>query len=268
MENRRRRWFAHNDMLECKPMVLCFPEGSWPELIGPKDLACEDAAARGYEMALRQKIYWHDVIADDAAQESCWYVHPAVDLGDYGVAVNYSYGEDRGSYRWEHPLKNLDEDLDMLRMPEPTHDRQETDRRINEAYDLFVGILDVRLRPGLDYWTLGMTSDVIRLIGLDNLFLYMYDNPDGLHRLMAFMRDSKMKMLDWYECDNFTNYNIFTIHMFVYVVKIMICCNYPNIWSYITSFSNVDVSSKVLEVIPKSLKISNVILIKYYIFWI
>lgn len=201
MEQRRQRWFAHNDMAEGKPMVLCFPEGSWPELIGEKDLACEEPAARGYEMALRQKIYWHDVIGDDAAQEACWYVQPAVSLGDYGVDAHYSYGNDRGSYRWEHPLKNLQDDLGMLRMPECTHDRQETDRRFNEASDLFCGILDVRLRPGLDFWTLGLTIDAIRLIGLENLFLYMVDDPEGLHRLMAFLRDSKMRMLDWYESE-------------------------------------------------------------------
>jgi hypothetical protein len=199
MEQRRQRWYAHNDMAEGKPMVLCFPEGSWPELLGDGDLLCEDAAARGYEYSLRQKIYWHDVIGDDAAQEGCIYVSPAVDLGNYGVDVTYSYGESRGSYRWEHPIKNLDGDLARLKMPEPTHDRQETERRLEEAHGLFDGILDVRLRPGLDYWTLGMTTDIIRLIGLDDLFIYMYYNPDGLHALMAFMSESKMKMLDWYE---------------------------------------------------------------------
>lgn len=199
MEKRRQRWVAHNDLQQGRPMVLCFPEGSWPELISGDDLFCEDADARAYEMVLRQKIYWHDVIQDDAAQEACWYVQPAVDLGNYGVEATYNYGQDRGSYRWEHPLKNLDEDLALLEMPQPTHDRQETDRRLYEAHELFDGILDVRLRPGLDYWTLGMTTDVIRLIGLDNLFLYMYDNPEGLHKLMAFMRDSKLHMLDWYE---------------------------------------------------------------------
>lgn len=201
MEMRRQRWYAHNDVREGKPMVLCFPEGSWPELIGEKDLLCNDAEARAIETTLRRNIYWYDVIADDAAHECCWYVQPAVDLGDYGVGAEYSYGSDRGSYRWEHPLKNLGEDLSMLRMPVCSHDRAETRRRLDEAQDLFGGILDVRLRPGLDYWTLGMTNDVIRLTGLDDLFIYMYDNPDGLHKLMAFMMESKQQMLDWYESE-------------------------------------------------------------------
>jgi hypothetical protein len=199
MEQRRQRWYAHNDMKEGIPLVLCFPEGSWPEVIGEGDLLCKDAAARGHELTLRQKIYWHDVLRDDAAQECRYYVQPAVNLGNYGVDAAYSYGENRGSYRWEHPLKNLDRDLSLLAMPKPTHDGAETDRRLDEAHVLFDGILDVQLRPGLDYWTLGMTTDVIRLIGLDEFFLYMYDNPEGIHKLMAFMRESKMRMLDWYE---------------------------------------------------------------------
>jgi hypothetical protein len=199
MELRRQRWYAHNDLAEGRPLVLCFPEGSWPELIGDGEILCEDAAARGYEYSLRQKIYWHDVLADDAAQEPCVYVTPSVDLGNYGMDAAYSYGEDRGSYRREHPMQNLGEDLGKLRMPEPFHDAEETQRRLAEAHGLFDGILDVRLRPGLDYWTLGMTDEVIRLVGLDDFFLYMYDDPEGLHKLMAFLRDAKMKMLDWYE---------------------------------------------------------------------
>ena len=198
MDERRKRWFAHNGMRPGKPMVLCFPEGSWPELLGEKDLLCEGEDARGHELYLRRKLYWHDVLADDAAQEPRYYVTPAVDLGNYGVQVQYTYGEDRGSYRWEPPIKELDADFGKLRLPEPTHDRAETARRLEQAHDLFDGILAVQLRPGLDYWTLGLTADAISLMGLESLFLSMVDNPDGLHRMMAFLRDSKMKMLDWY----------------------------------------------------------------------
>jgi hypothetical protein len=202
MGQRRQRWYSHNDLQEGRPMVLCYPEGSWPELINEKELRCEGEETRIIEHSLRQKIYWHDVIRDDAAQESVLYVYPAVDLGNFGVATEYVFGENRGSYRWEHPIKNLDSDLAKLKMPEPTHDRRETERRMDAAHGLVGGILDVKLRPGLDYWTLGMTTDVIRLIGLENLFLYMYDNPHGLHRLMAFMRDAKEKTLEWYESES------------------------------------------------------------------
>jgi hypothetical protein len=178
-----------------------FPEGSWNEILTDDDLLCEDTQARNYEHTLRSNIYWHDVIADDAAQECRFYVWPSFDLGSYGAEPTYSYGEDRGSYRWEHPLQNLDEDFKLLSMPEPVYDREETQRRLDAANDVFGGILEVTLRRNLDGWTLGMTSEVIRLIGLDNLFLYMYDNPDGLHRLMAFMRDAKLKLLDTYDME-------------------------------------------------------------------
>ena len=199
MERRRDAWFAHNDMKAGKPLVLCFPEGSWPELLGEESLLCEDAVARNYELNLRRKLYWREVIKDDAAQESCFYVYPAVNLGNYGVEANYTYGEHRGSYRWEPPIKNLDDDHAKLKYPEPSHDAAETERRMEEAKTLFGSILDVKLQPGVDYWSLGMTNDIIALIGLENLFVSMYDNPEGLHRLMAFLRDSKLRLLDWYE---------------------------------------------------------------------
>ena len=56
---------------------------------------------------------------------------------------------------------------------------------------MFGDILPVRIRGGF-WWTLGMTWTAIELIGLENLMLSMFDNPAGLHRLMAFLRDDHL----------------------------------------------------------------------------
>ena len=72
--------------------------------------------------------------------------------------------------------------------------------------EIFDGILPVRIR-GSYWWTMGMTWTAIRLIGLENLMLYMYDNPDGLKRLMAFLRDEHLHFARWFEKEGLLTLN-------------------------------------------------------------
>ena len=58
--------------------------------------------------------------------------------------------------------------------------------------------LDVTLE-GSYWWSFGLTSDLILLRGFEQVLLDMYDNPDGLHRLMAFLRDEALTKLDFLE---------------------------------------------------------------------
>jgi hypothetical protein len=44
-----------------------------------------------------------------------------------------------------------------------------------------------------------MTITAIDLIGLENLMLFMFDQPEGLHRLMAFLRDDHLAVARWLE---------------------------------------------------------------------
>jgi hypothetical protein len=63
---------------------------------------------------------------------------------------------------------------------------------------VFDGILPVRVR-GNPWWTMGLTNIGIQLIGLEELLLYMYDQPEGLHRLLAFLRDEHVAQIEWME---------------------------------------------------------------------
>jgi len=52
-----------------------------------------------------------------------------------------------------------------------------------------------------------MTWEAINLVGLEGLMLAMYDNPSGLHRLMAFLQADFHQVLDWYESENLLTLN-------------------------------------------------------------
>lgn len=74
------------------------------------------------------------------------------------------------------------------------------------ASEIFNGILTVRLR-GVWWWSLGMTMEYVHLRGIQNLMLDMYDNPDGVHKMMKFFSDGFLHKLDFLEENNLLSLN-------------------------------------------------------------
>jgi hypothetical protein len=198
MPARRRMWLDHNRLRPQRPMVLCFPEGAWPELIPDSTLKCTDPVLRQWEWDLRARIYSWDQIGDDNAVEPWFDIRWCVEEGDYGVKIPRHQGDNRGSYIWDPPIKDLDRDLKMLRPREPKVDRAETFRRMQLADEIFGDLLPPRIR-GHFWWTMGLTNSAAYLMGLEELMLATYDNPEGLHRLMTFLRDDHMNYITWVE---------------------------------------------------------------------
>jgi hypothetical protein len=195
---RRQRWHRHNALQPERPLVLCFPEGAWSELLPEAVLQCENSRLREWERALRSKVYWWEHICDDNTLEPWFNIGWSVRTGNFGVDVHHTQAEHRGSYIWEPPVKDLERDLDNLEYREPSVDRATTNRDMDMASDIFGDLLPPRIR-GSFWWTMGITWEAAKLVGLENLMLYMYDEPEALHRLMAWLRDEHLHFIEWFE---------------------------------------------------------------------
>jgi hypothetical protein len=206
MKTRKAEWYRHNGLTPGKPLILCFPEGAWIELLPDSVLECSDKKLRDWEMKLRQQIYWWEHLRDDHVLEPFFGINWRVDIGDYGVTVPMHHGENRGSYSWEPPLKDLEKDMDKIHFRSLTVDREGTQADLAEAQSLFGDLLTPRIR-GSFYWTSGLTWDAIKLVGLENLMLLMYDAPEQLHRLMAWLRDEHLHFIHWLESERLLSLN-------------------------------------------------------------
>jgi len=198
MPARKRRWYKLNALKPERPLVLCFPEGAWGELLPQSVLECTDERLRGWEWGLRAKVYWWEHTRDDHAVEPIFDVNWHVKTSDFGVEIPYKHGENRGSYVWDPPLKDLDRDMQKLHFRELSVDRAATQETLNLAGELFGDILPARLRGGF-WWSMGLTWSAIQLIGLEQLMLLPYDNPKGLHRLMKWLSDEMLNVILWHE---------------------------------------------------------------------
>ena len=53
--------------------------------------------------------------------------------------------------------------------------------------------INVDRGPAYRMWTGDLSTDLGYLRGIENFMLDMLDDPEGLHRLMAFMRDGILR---------------------------------------------------------------------------
>ena len=210
-DERRRAWYG----LDCgqgdRVMVLAEHGGVRDaKRPVPEDaLECADEWAREVEYGLRAEIYQFEELRDDHVVEPYVDVKWQVTESDYGVeVVNRCGGDDEhmGSYVWEAPIRDLDKDFDKLHARTFSVDREGTLEVKARLEKVLGGILPVRIRGG-HIWTFGLTIKAIKLIGLEQLWLVMHDNPDGLHRLMEFLRDDHLNFADWLEAEGLYSLN-------------------------------------------------------------
>lgn len=213
---RRRLWHALHDGRPERPMILAEsggvrdPEKPF-ETDGAKNraLACADGWARGLEHSLRQDIWRFEGLKDDHVVEPfCdlgWQIH-ATDFGVNPVVHRVEDADRMTSRSWDAPIRNISEDFHKLRRRSFSVDREKTLAEKARLADAIGDILPVRMR-NMIWWTFGLTIQAIDLIGLENLMLFMYDDPEGLHRIMGFLRDDALAFAGWCEKEGLLTLN-------------------------------------------------------------
>jgi len=199
MKDRRQSWFNHNMLIKGRPLILCFPENAWNEILPPDRIKCIDPIYRQWEYELSKRIYSWEHLRDDNVIESTFDISNIICVSDYNIAVNINKtNSNDGAYSWDAQFDNLQDLLRAMRHREFSCKRDETSRVFELAHEVFDGILKVRLR-GPNCFTFGLSVEAIKLTGLENFMLYMYDDPENLHKLMEFLMKDNLMFMDFLE---------------------------------------------------------------------
>ncbi len=194
---KRDLWYRHNSLQSTRPLIFCDPENGWTEIIPPGSLLCLSKLAQVWENRLRMEIFWGSQMQDDRVIEPYFDIpHSYTDTG-WGMQETIIGGEEGGAYIWDAPLKSYT-DMDQLHFPQIIIDQEQTNQIVCLAEELFSGLLTVRLKTNW-WWSLGMTRTLVNLRGLSQIMYDMHDNPNQVHRLMAFLRDGTLAMLNFLE---------------------------------------------------------------------
>lgn len=208
MAERIRLWTALKDLRAERPMVL-FETWSLLGYVLDEELQCENPANRWMEWHMRSIIRHAEEVGDDIVVEPIWRVGWHIEGTGYGVPLTAMHAEDvlgdHVAYRYDHPIRTT-EDIGRLRPRTWTVDREATYREVERLDGLFGDILPVRLH-GTTALHAGLTGDLFRLIGNDNLMTWVVDHPDAIHRIMAYLRDDRLTYYQWLESENLLGLN-------------------------------------------------------------
>lgn len=208
MEKRKRLWTALKDLRPERPMVL-FEVWTVGDYVAESELECADPALRVVELEMRRRIRQAAEMGDDFVLEPHWRVYWQIENSGYGVPVVAHHADDahggQVAYQYNHPIRTPD-DVMLLRPREWRVNRAATLEYAGRLEDAFGDILPVRLH-GTGGHLAALTSDLFRLIGNDNLLSWVYDAPEAIHQIMAYLRDDRLAYYRWLESQQLLGWN-------------------------------------------------------------
>lgn len=194
---RRKLWTEHFSLKPTRvPIIVHY--GMWNvwcrEVFGDAQMQCEDPFFRAQERTLRMSIFQHEVVGDDTIQEP-WINLWASVKGSWGNLWGvqesmHGAGVEGGAAAFDPPLKDW-ADMSKLRMTHHEVDEEETARNLERLTRAIGDILPIDVQRIAAYaaFMADISTSITKLRGMEQLMLDMYEAPEELHRLLAFMRD-------------------------------------------------------------------------------
>ena len=192
MNARRAIWRDQNSFRGQRPpiYVRAFAFDEW---FDSSVLTSQDPLLRRYEYELHQSL-WRSQLGDDYIVEpwlemSANYVLPNGER--WGVPVTLGEKPMKGGAAAFRPILT-EEDFSCLRAAPYEVDEKATALRREKLEDALGGALPVFVSRQGPYvmWGGDISTDLAKLRGLEQIMWDVYDNPDWLHSLLAFMRDA------------------------------------------------------------------------------
>ncbi|MBS7223887.1 MAG: hypothetical protein KH050_00905 [Clostridiaceae bacterium] len=214
MEERRKLWYAHNDLKTDQPVIDCSPEGAWRHNVPADTLICEDPLLREIEWTLRARIFRAEVINDDVPAEMRWDCRKIISDTGWSVEgqkahnafTNESvhvptistinpfwrpgYNFDETAAEFEPLISDDDmEDEDIasrLIAPKVIYDEEASKRMFDIHQELLGDILDVQW-TGNTYIAFSWMETYTKIRGYENALYDLYDYPEQMHKILAVL---------------------------------------------------------------------------------
>lgn len=214
-KERRRQWQALNALKPERPLFT-IDQVPWHEMNVNDELTmcCKDPFLRQLETEMRRTIYKWRHMRDDLVIESHINVPMAINGITYGIEVaeekaTTDAANDIYSHGYIDQLQT-EADLEKLRLPAISLNREETDRREAMARDIFNGILEVRMdgyTPAFNIW-----DKIAQWRGVNNMLYDLVDRPEFMHAIMDRVTRISLAMLDQLEEQGLLGQPQATIH--------------------------------------------------------
>ncbi len=192
MQEKRRLWRLQNSFKGDAPLIY-LRAYAFHEYFDPSVLKCTDPMLRAYERQLHESIY-RSTLGDDFVIEP-WLTMDAsyrmINGQRWGVRVSLGEKTQANGAASFAPILT-EEDFSCLKTSPYEVDEKYTAlgrEKLMEALDGVMPVFVSRQGP-FSMWSGDISTDLAKIRGLEQIMWDVYDNPDWLHSLLAFMRDS------------------------------------------------------------------------------
>ena len=211
MAERKQMWYDLNDSRSGVRPPVIIETGTFDRDFLPAGLSrCTSETGRTIERQLLRNIRNHELIDDDKVIPDTFEISWLVDIDELGVKIEREHIKDgqgiETGYRILYSIDDLKNDFHMLKPAVCRVDRQGTEAWKAFLEDLLGDFLPVDIRTGV-YGCAMLTHRVIDLMGMEAFFTAMYDTPDEVHNLMAFLRDNALRVMTWAESEGLLRLN-------------------------------------------------------------
>ena len=202
---RRTLWYDSNSLRKpARIPVFCELYDTWHEVLPETILICKDSLFSGVEYELRKSLYKFD-LGDDDVVEPWIPVEVVSNLGKdrnvslWGFDVRRQKTDSLGWVYDRHPVRD-ESDLEKMVLPTLRYDERSTRERCSRVEDLLGDILPIRPTLGAAnrQWA-KLHSWASALCGMENIYVYMMDNPRFVHAIMQKMMNGILRLMD--ECE-------------------------------------------------------------------
>ncbi len=196
----------HNALNIVRPPVLVFEE-PWGEFADNEELkpVCSDEKLRSYEMQLRQELFQLRHFRGNYIVHDYWRSGVVLHDSGNGLAVEEDIktvktGTHIVSHIYKDTIPDAETFLKKVRTPVITYDREQTERNLADAEDIFGGILRVK-KAGVSLY-LASWDQIPRFHGVENVLTDLYDEPEYAHLLIDRFTENHIAVMKQYEALN------------------------------------------------------------------
>lgn len=197
MDEKKRLWYLHNSLHGERPMVIMEEETFLSELL--PESKCKNMTAKLIERQLLQNLISYQLSNDDKVMPDYFIINVKIDVLHYGLDIKKTYATTGPGYHIDNVITNLSQCFDKLKPSTFVYDDQYVTELKNIIENTIGDILPVQIKNSDNYWNMGITQKAVELMGMENMFLSMIDEPDLFHQFMGFLKDDAIRFLRWQE---------------------------------------------------------------------
>ncbi len=197
-KERMEHWRKLNSLKMERPAIQSMVWAAFGETES-KSMLCADPFLRSVEWSLRSQLFLNRCGGDHVLnpfyvlqpEYTEGYVRGERNTKLWGIDLKIAHVEGGAmDFFKDLPLKELS-DMAKLSVPRHSIDERRTSENAAKIQELLGDIIPVAVSRAPFYRSFhgDLCSDLIKLRGQEQVLLDMYDDPEGLHKLLAFLRD-------------------------------------------------------------------------------